>query len=96
VTVAHDLDDKPCIALETEWEGWRDGPRRDRRLFTVAEYERHLSFRTLWTRPPALGLQHPPPVESLTREGIEIRHGRLCICDPEAYDRQMRMLLGIA
>ncbi len=71
--------DKPCISLDE-----RSGPR----LMTVVEYDNLVSLRALWTR-------KAPPVEGLTPEGVELTFGRLRICDPEAYDAQMRRLLGL-
>jgi hypothetical protein len=91
--VTQSLADKPCIALEPGYG--------EPRLFTVAEYDagiekaqwigslRGLSFHgVIWAR-------GAPLVERLTSEGHQAEEGRIRICDPEAYDLQMRKLLGI-
>lgn len=87
------LDDRPCIAIERSFA--------DSKLFTVAEYDdgldrsrsigtvRGLVFhRLIWTR-------GAPPVERLTPEGVQADEGLIRICDREAYDLQMRQLLGL-
>jgi hypothetical protein len=91
--VTQTLADNDCIEIKR--------PFRESTRLTVAEYDdgirRSRSIRTiaalsyeglLWSR-------GAPPVETLTRDGYEAEDGLVRVTDPEAYDLQMRKLLGI-
>jgi hypothetical protein len=85
--------DSPCIVLERSYTKpkrftvvqYDEGTRRARSIGTM----RGLAFHGLnWTH-------GAPAVEELSIDWIDGGDGRFRICDPDAYDLQMRKLLGI-
>lgn len=88
--MSSDLLDRPCIELKPSFE-----PPAE---LTVADYDDRFQDLVASGRDPSRvrgWVVDAPPVESLFPYRQELTRGWVRVFDPEAYDAQMRRLVGL-